>query len=235
VNSELEQALASWEAGGLSRDELARRFPGEDVAGLLTTFERMQAAATGPTPDPAAAWDAIRPRLPVPLARRRVRSRGIRLLAAALVALLAMGATAYAFVPGVRRAIGAAFGPASGPDPAPHRTTTTHGAKTGDPAVALGSAGAGADDEASAGADERNDEGEDRDEDLGSAEQEGEDEGEGSEHGSQTGDDEGSGDDQGTQGSGSEEGSGDADGGGSGGTGHDVDGPGEPDGGDSGN
>ena len=110
MSREFERALANWEAGGLSRDELARRFPGEDVGGLLTAFERMQAAATGPTPDPADAWDAIRPQLPVRLAHRRKRTRVVRLLAAALVALLAMGATAYALVPGVRRAVSAAFG-----------------------------------------------------------------------------------------------------------------------------
>jgi hypothetical protein len=109
MTPEFEEALARWETGELSRDELSRRFPDEDVAGLLSTFERMQAAGTGPTPDPTEAWEAVRQQLPVRFAKRRKRSRGIRLLAAALVALVALGATAYAFVPGVRRAIGAAL------------------------------------------------------------------------------------------------------------------------------
>ena len=109
MTPEFEEALARWETGELSRDELSRRYPDQDVTGLLRTFERMQAAGTGPTPDPAEAWEAVRQQLPARFASRRKRSRGIRLLAAALVALLALGATAYAFVPGIRRAIGAAL------------------------------------------------------------------------------------------------------------------------------
>jgi hypothetical protein len=230
VNRGFDDALASWETGGLSRDELVRRYPGEDVAGLLTAFERMQAAATGPTPDPAAAWKAIRPQLPVRLAEGRVRSRGIRLLAASLVALLAMGATAYAFVPGVRHAIGAAFGSVTGSDTAPHPPTTTDDTTLiDDPASDLDPAGAAADDEASPGTDERNDEGEGDEDHDGSAQEQGEDEGDGSKAG-----DGASGEDRGIEGSGSDEVSGDTDGGGSGGSDHDSEGPEQPGDGDSG-
>jgi hypothetical protein len=236
VNRGFDSALASWETGGLSRDELVRRYPGEDVAGLLTAFERMQAAATGPTPDPASAWEAIRPQLPVRLTHRRVPSRGIRLLAAALVALLAMGATAYAFVPGVRRAIGDAFGSVTGSETAPHRPATTDvGTAIDDPAPDLGSGFEAVVDEASPGMDERNDEREDRDEDQGSAQEQGEDEGDRSERGSEAGGDGASGEDQGTQVSGSEEGPSDADGGGSGGSDNGSEGPEQPEDGDSGN
>ena len=123
MTPEFEEALARWETGELSRDELSRRFPDQDVTGLLRTFERMQAAGTGPTPDPAEAWEAVRQQLPVRFAKRRKRSRGIRLLAAALVALVALGATAYAFVPGVRRAIGAALDESTSTDERSPRPT----------------------------------------------------------------------------------------------------------------
>lgn len=119
---ELEEALALWEKGELSRDELARRFPDEDIAGLLDAFNRMSAAAVAPTPDAGAAWEPVRVRLPVRLAdRRRGRGKAIRLLAAAMIAVLALGATAYAVVPGVRRAMNDAAGVITG---APDRSST---------------------------------------------------------------------------------------------------------------
>lgn len=106
VTPELEAALASWESGELSRDELARRFPDEDIAGVLDAFDRMSSAAVGPDPDAGAAWTAVRTRLPARLAdRRRGRGKAIRLLAAALIAVLVLGASAYAVVPSVRRAV----------------------------------------------------------------------------------------------------------------------------------
>jgi hypothetical protein len=106
MTREFEEALGLWESGELSRGELARRFPDEDVAGVLEAFERMSAASAGPTPDAAAAWAAVRTRLPARLAdRRRGRGKAIRLLAAALIAVLVLGASAYAVVPSVRRAL----------------------------------------------------------------------------------------------------------------------------------
>jgi hypothetical protein len=128
MTPELEEALARWESGELSRDELVRRFPDADVKGLLDTFERMQLAATGPTPDPSEAWDAVRGALPVRLAQRRRRPRTVRLLAAATLALLMMGATAYALVPGVRRALNDASGVITSDDGSPDRLTPDTGA-----------------------------------------------------------------------------------------------------------
>jgi hypothetical protein len=128
MTPELEEALARWESGELSRDELVRRFPDADVKGLLDTFERMQVAATGPTPDPSEAWDAVRGALPVRLAQRRRRPRTVRLLAAATLALLLMGATAYALVPGVRRALNDASGVITSDDGSPDRLTPDTGA-----------------------------------------------------------------------------------------------------------
>jgi hypothetical protein len=106
MTPEFEEALGLWESGELSRDELARRFPDEDVAGLLDAFDGMSAASAGPTPDAAVAWAAMRTRLPARLAdRRRGQGKAIRLLAAALIAVLVLGASAYAVVPSVRRAV----------------------------------------------------------------------------------------------------------------------------------
>lgn len=106
MTPEFEEALGLWESGELSRDELSRRFPDEDVAGLLDAFERMSAASAGSAPDAGAAWAAVRTRLPARLAdRRRGRGKAVRLLAAALIAVLVLGASAYAVVPSVRRAV----------------------------------------------------------------------------------------------------------------------------------
>lgn len=130
---ELEEALALWEKGELSRDELARRFPDENIAGLLDAFDRMSAAAVAPTPDAGAAWEAARARLPVRLAhRRRGRGKAIRLLAAAMIAVLVLGATAYAVVPSVRRAMNAAAGVVTGgPDRSPTPTRPDDGTGSG--------------------------------------------------------------------------------------------------------
>jgi hypothetical protein len=115
MTPEFEEALGRWESGELSRDELARRFPDEDVPGLLDAFDGMSAASAAPTPDASLAWAAVRPRLPARLSdRRRGQGKAIRLLAAALVVLLALGATAYAVVPGVRRAMNDAAGAITG-------------------------------------------------------------------------------------------------------------------------
>jgi hypothetical protein len=106
MKPQLEEALARWETGELSREELVRRFPDEYVAGVLDTAERMRAAADMPTPDAIVAWGSMRDHLPARLDdRRRGRSKAIRLLAAAMIAVLLMGATAYALVPSVRRAV----------------------------------------------------------------------------------------------------------------------------------
>jgi hypothetical protein len=106
MTPEFEEALGLWESGELSRDELARCFPDEDVAGLLDAFDGMSAASAGPTPDAAVAWAVVRTRLPARLAdRRRGRGKAIRLLAAALIAVLVLGASAYAVVPSMRRAL----------------------------------------------------------------------------------------------------------------------------------
>jgi hypothetical protein len=111
MTPEFEEALGLWESGELSRDELARRFPDEDVAGLLDAFDGMNAASAGPTPDASVAWAAVRTRLPARLSdRRRGRGKAIRLLAAALIAVLVLGASAYAVVPSVRRAVNDAAG-----------------------------------------------------------------------------------------------------------------------------
>lgn len=122
MSPELEEALALWEAGELSRDELARRFPDENIAGLLDAFDRMSAAAVAPIPDASGAWEAVHARLPVRLAdRRRGQGKAIRLLAAAMIAVLVLGATAYAVVPSVRRAMNDAAGVITG---APDRSST---------------------------------------------------------------------------------------------------------------
>lgn len=128
-----EEALGLWERGELSRDELARRFPDEDVAGVLDAFDRMSAAAVGPTPDAGAAWEAVRAKLPARLAdRRRGRGKAIRLLAAATIAVLVLGASAYAVVPSVRRAMNDAAGvitgaPGRSPGPTRHSQSTESG------------------------------------------------------------------------------------------------------------
>jgi 5'-nucleotidase len=115
MTPEFEEALGLWESGELSRDELSRRFPGEDVAGVLDEFDRMSAASTGATPDAGAAWTAVRTRLPARLSdRRRGRGKAIRLLAAASIAVLVLGAAAYAVVPSVRRAMNDAAGAITG-------------------------------------------------------------------------------------------------------------------------
>jgi hypothetical protein len=128
-----EEALALWESGELSRDELARRFPDEDIVGILDAFDRMGAAAVGPTPDASVAWEAVRVKLPARLAdRRRGRGKAIRLLAAATIAVLVLGATAYAVVPGVRKAMNDAAGVIAGdPDPSPRPTKRAESAETG--------------------------------------------------------------------------------------------------------
>lgn len=106
MTPELKEALARWESGVISREELVRRFPDEDVVGLVETVEHMRAAADVATPDAAAAWDALRDHLPARLDdRRRGGAKAIRLLAAAMIAVLLMGATAYALVPSVQRAV----------------------------------------------------------------------------------------------------------------------------------
>jgi hypothetical protein len=129
MTPEFEEALGLWESGGLSRDEVARRFPDEDIAGVLDAFDRMSAAAVGPTPNAGAAWEAVRAQLPVrPADRRRGRGKAIRLLAAAMIAVLTLGATAYAVVPSVRRALNDAAGVITGdPDFAPRPTPPADG------------------------------------------------------------------------------------------------------------
>lgn len=133
MTPEFEEALGLWESGELSRDELARRFPDEDIAGVLDAFDRMSAAAVGPTPNAGAAWEAVRAKLPARLAdRRRGRGKAIRLLAAAMIAVLTLGATAYAVVPSVRRALNDAAGVVTGdPDLAPRPTRQAHGTGSG--------------------------------------------------------------------------------------------------------
>ena len=129
MTPELEEALGLWESGELSRDELARRFPDEDVAGLLDAFGGMSAASAGTTPDAALAWAAVRTRLPVRLVdRRRGRGKAIRLLAAALIAVLVLGASAYAVVPSVRRAVNDAAGAITHDDD--DRSDPTHPAES---------------------------------------------------------------------------------------------------------
>jgi hypothetical protein len=111
MTPEFEEALGLWESGELSRDELALRFPDEDIAGVLDAFDRMNDAAVETTPDAGAVWEAVRAKLPARLAdRRRGRGKAIRLLAAAMIAVLVLGATAYAVVPSVRRAMNDAAG-----------------------------------------------------------------------------------------------------------------------------
>jgi hypothetical protein len=121
MTPEFEEALALWESGELSRDELAHHFPSEDIADVLDAFDRMSAAASGPAPDAGAAWQTVRAQLPDRLAdRRRGRGKAIRLLAAAMIAVLVLGATAYAVVPSVRRAMNDAAGVITGgPDRSP--------------------------------------------------------------------------------------------------------------------
>jgi hypothetical protein len=129
----LEEALRLWEAGELSRDELARRFPDEDIAGVLDAFDRMGAAAVGPSPDAGVAWETVRAKLPARLAdRRRGRGKAIRLLAAAMIAVLTLGATAYAVVPSVRKAINDAAGAiAEDPDRSPGSTGPAESTEAG--------------------------------------------------------------------------------------------------------
>jgi uncharacterized membrane protein YgcG len=219
VTPELEDTLARWEAGDVSRDELARRFPDEDIAGLLWMFEGMQELATGPTPDATQAWNSIREELPVRLAHlRRRRPKPIRLLAAALVALLVIGASAYAFVPGARRALNDALGLVTGSEhtaPAPTDLTPHPSPAHEDPAGEEGETEDGSADIDPDGED-GNAQGEDEGQGGEATEQneQGEDEGTGTQQGSS--DDGGSADrDQGTQGSGggsaSQEGSGGGD------------------------
>jgi hypothetical protein len=156
MTAELEDALASWESGELSRDELARRFPEEDIAGLLDAFDRMSTAAVAPAPDARAAWEVVRVKLPARLAeRRRGRGRAIRLLAAAMIAVLVLGASAYAVVPSVRKALDDAAGVITGPDHAPRPTRPADGTGSGadqpSPDISGGDASAaGSDDGAAA-------------------------------------------------------------------------------------
>ena len=158
-----EDALGLWEAGELSRDELARRFPDEDIAGVLEAFDRVTAATVGPTPDTGAAWEAVRVKLPTRLAdRRRGRGKAIRLLAAATIAVLVLGASAYAVVPGARKAMNDAAGLIAGDaDHSPGATepTETEGGSTserpdGDDATTDPDEGAATQDDAQADADE---------------------------------------------------------------------------------
>jgi hypothetical protein len=132
-----EDALGLWETGELSREELARRFPDEDVVGVLDAFDLMGIAAAGPAPDTGAAWEAVRAKLPARLAdRRRGRGKAIRLLAAATIALLVLGATAYAVVPGVRKAMNDAAGVTAGDDD--HSPGATEPTETGDVSTSEG-------------------------------------------------------------------------------------------------
>jgi hypothetical protein len=168
-----EEALGLWETGELSRDELARRFPDEDVVGVLDAFDRMGVAAAGPTPDAGVAWEAVRVKLPARLAdRRRGRGKAIRLLAAATIAVLVLGASAYAVVPGARKAMNDAAGLIAGDaDHSPGATEPTESTETGDGSTLEGpkvddattdpDEGAAIGDEAQADADEH--EGDDRD------------------------------------------------------------------------
>jgi hypothetical protein len=128
-----EDALGLWETGELSRDELARRFPDEDVVGVLDAFARMGVAAAEPTPDAGAAWEAVRVKLPARLAdRRRGRGKAIRLLAAATIAVLVLGASAYAVVPGARKAMNDAAGLIAGDDDhSPGSTSPTESTEDG--------------------------------------------------------------------------------------------------------
>jgi hypothetical protein len=218
-----EEALGLWEAGELSRDELARRFPNEDVVGVLDAFDRMGVAAAGPTPDAGAAWEAVRVKLPARLAdRRRGRGKAIRLLAAATIAVLVLGASAYAVVPGARKAMNDAAGLIAGdadhspgatePTEPTESTETGDGSKLegpdGDDATTDPDEGVATGDEAQADADEH--EGDD-DRDAGSNSGTNDDAVE---------DDSGSGPDEGSvgDGSGSEEDAGEAPDGGSSGS-----------------
>jgi len=162
-----EDALGLWETGELSRDELARRFPDEDVVGVLDAFARMGVAAAEPTPDAGAAWEAVRVKLPTRLAdRRRGRGKAIRLLAAATIAVLVLGASAYAVVPGARKAMNDAAGLIAGDDDhSPGSTSPTESTEDGadgstfessddDAAAANPDEGVATEDEAQADADE---------------------------------------------------------------------------------
>jgi len=100
-----------WETGQLSLGELTSRHPGEDAAGLVALFGRLENAADAPASDPEAGWAVLRERLPERLsdwspAARPVfgdlRGRLRRSLVAASVATAALvGGTSIAYAAGV--------------------------------------------------------------------------------------------------------------------------------------
>jgi hypothetical protein len=208
-----EEALGLWESGELSRDELARRFPDEDISAVLDAFDRMGSVSVGPTPDAGAAWEAVRAKLPARLAgRRRGRGKAIRLLAAAMIAVLVLGASAYAVVPGVRRAMNDAAGVITGdPDRSPGPTQppgeSTESGADGSTSDSSGGDAAtmGSDDGAAVEDDARADANEQVEDDSNAGPNSGTDD-------DAIEDDSGSGTDDGSvgEGSGSEEGAGDA-------------------------
>jgi hypothetical protein len=205
MKPELDEALARWETGELSRVELIRLFPDEDVAGVLDAVERMRAAADVPTPDAIVAWGSMRDHLPARLDdRRRGRSKAIRLLAAAMIAMLLMGATAYAFVPSVRRAVDDAVNVFIGEADPPFRQADLGSDQDDAPATrpgetrstANGSEAPG-DGEDEQDADDENEQDADGDPDSESEDEGAADDGSGSDEGSGSGSDDGeSGDEQ---------------------------------------
>jgi hypothetical protein len=211
MRPEVEEALARWESGDLSRDELIRRFPDEDVAGLLDTVERMRAAADVATPDATTAWEAVRDQLLARLDDRRKRgATGIRLLAAAMIAVLLMGATAYALVPSVRRAVDDAMHVIIGVDDRPIRQADPGSVVDDPPANTSGEKSSAASGTGEATGDDESEQAADADSDTGPDGDEGTD-GEGSGSGSN---DDGAGDEQASndgEGSSGDEGSTDED------------------------
>lgn len=101
--SALEEDLASWEAGELSRAELEARWPDTDLGGLLDLHRRLAAAADRPVGQPS--WDELEERLDrlseVGVSRQKpVARQRFRRVAALAAASLFMGGVAFGAQPG---------------------------------------------------------------------------------------------------------------------------------------
>ena len=107
MSRRLDEDLAGWEAGALPLDDLRRLHPDDDVDALVGLHERFSALAAEPTPDPAAAWAALAPRLTDPgSARVRPRRRSRRAVVAAVIAsALAVPTVSYAAAPDAVRSV----------------------------------------------------------------------------------------------------------------------------------
>jgi Bacterial Ig domain len=104
---DLEEDLARWERGEISRGELAARHPEENTGEIVSLHARLTALAAHETPDATPGWKAVRSRLqdrPPRALRRQGRRIHRPIVVAAAIVVLAAGA-AFATEP-VRRGAG---------------------------------------------------------------------------------------------------------------------------------